>query len=346
MIRIFNHSEAMMISTQELADSLKVTPQRISALNKTCGIMDQETVLRGRTRFYTRNAVKKLFQYRGLDYSFRQTVAISNNKGGVGKTSIATTLARRLTGLGYEVLVIDIDPQANTTSFFLNTDELQSQIRNVLFDVIRGEATVEASVIKVEEGLSILPSSLLNSRIEAELTGTKRNPASFISNLLKNVKSNFIIFDMSPSFSSINFLASLASDMMIVPTLLTRFSVEGVQMTLDSILEWKDEYSGYDPEIRILVNQMDSRLSSSLGYGGILKEAENNFRAQGLKASLFKAVIRADNSINRVQSGSSELSTTSNFYKDIAQLADEISGIQNLKPESSSSYKPHHDVSL
>ncbi len=90
-----------MISTQELSDSLSVTPQRISALSKALNILDEESSLKGRTRMYTRAAVRKLFSHRGISYTNKKTIAISNNKGGVGKTSIATSVARRMVDLGF-----------------------------------------------------------------------------------------------------------------------------------------------------------------------------------------------------------------------------------------------------
>lgn len=323
-----------MISTQELSDSLSVTPQRISALSKALNILDEESSLKGRTRMYTRAAVRKLFSHRGISYSNKKTIAISNNKGGVGKTSIATSMARRMVDLGFEVLVVDLDPQANSTMFFLNDESLQKKIRYVLHDVITGKCNIEDAVIDVDDGLKVLPSSLLNSRLETELSGFQKNPATYIGNLIKDQNSNFVIFDMSPSFSQINFLGSLAADLIIIPTLLTRFSIEGVQMTLESLREWLMEYEFYQPEVRILINQLDNRLSSQLGWVVSLKESLGTLESN-TKAELFSTVIRADNTINRVQSGQSDLSPTSNFYKDIAQLVDEIIGLSKLPADVS-----------
>lgn len=323
-----------MISTQELSDSLKVTPQRIAALTKTCNISDNESILKGRTRLYSRSAVKKLLSYRGVNYGGRNVIAISNNKGGVGKTSIATSVAKRLTNLGFEVLLIDIDPQANSTGFLFNTEELQSKIKYVLHDVITKKINLNDALVEVQNGLKVLPSSLLNSRLESELSGTQKNPATFFKSLLSECKENYVIFDMSPSFSQINFLCSLAANLVVIPTLLTRFSIEGVQMTLESVREWHNEYESYSPDVRILINQLDSRLSTQLGYAASLQEVIDSGNSD-LNTSLFSTVIRADNTINRVQSGLSDLGATTNFYKDIAQLTEEVVGLSNLPSEIS-----------
>jgi chromosome partitioning protein len=322
-----------MISTQELSDSLKVTPQRISALSKTVNILDEESALKGRTRLYSRSAVKKLFGYRGVDYGHKRVIAISNNKGGVGKTSIATSLASRLVDLGFEVLVADLDPQANSTMFFLNTEHLQRKVKHVLYDVVTQRCSLDEAIVSVSDGLKVLPSSLLNSRLESQLSSLQKNPATYMANLIKDVDANFIIFDMSPSFSQINFLGSLSSDMVIIPTFLTRFSIEGVQMTLESLREWIKEYDFFRPDVRILINQLDNRLSTQLGYAASLKDSITIFDDHEIVADLFSTVIRADNTINRVQSGQSDLSPASNFYKDIGQLADEIIGLSSLPDE-------------
>jgi chromosome partitioning protein len=324
-----------MISTQELSDILKVTPQRVGALTKTCNVGDEETQLRGRNRFYNREAVKKIFSYRGVNYDERKVLAVSNNKGGVGKTSIATSLAKRLTDLGYDVVLIDIDPQANSTSFFLNTEALQSKIKYVLHDVISGKSSLNESMVEISSGLRILPSSLLNSRLESELSNNQKNPVTFMNNILSEITdAHYIIFDMSPSFSKINFLCSLAANQMIVPTILTRFSVEGINMTLESLREWAKEYSSYRPEVRVLINQLDNRLVSQLQYVTSLQDIIKVLTDDGLDAQLFATVIHADNTINRIQSGLASYSSKSTFYSDISQLASEIVGFNSLSVTS------------
>ncbi|MBK7845497.1 MAG: AAA family ATPase [Bdellovibrionales bacterium] len=134
-----------------------MTPQRISALSKA-NILDEESSLKNKC---TRR--RSAFQSPRYSYSNKKTIAISNNKGGVGKTSIATSMARRMVDLGFEVLVVDLDPQANSTMFFLNDESLQKKIRYVLHDVITGKCNIEDAVIDVDDGLKVLPSSLLNS---------------------------------------------------------------------------------------------------------------------------------------------------------------------------------------
>lgn len=318
-----------MISNQDLSTYLKVTPQRISALAKTVNVLEDESVLKGRTRIYSRAAVRKLLAYRGVEYAKQRVIAVSNNKGGVGKTSITTSLAKRLHNMGFDVLVIDIDPQANSTNFLLDTDAAQKKVKHAMYDVITKKCRFADAVVEVEEGFTLLPSSLANSRLETELGASQKNPSSFIKNLISESTANFVLFDMSPSFSQVNFLCSLAADLVIIPSLLTKFSVEGVKMTLESISAWLTDYPSFRPEVRVIINQLDSRLSSQLSHVGDLKEALSRID-QLTSADLFSTVIRSDNTINRIQSGTTAQNATSNFHKDIAQLAEELVGLKSL----------------
>jgi len=325
-----------VISNQDLADALMISSQRVNALMKTIEVGTDESILKGRNRYYKRSAVRKMLRYRGLDFNIEKRIAISNNKGGVGKTSIATALAKRLTDLGFDVLLIDIDPQANSTSSLLKTERDLERIRGTLYNIVRDEIAFNDAIIELEDGLNLLPSNLSNSRLESELTTLKKNPLSYVSQIIGGAEANFIIFDMSPSFSQINYLCTLACNMVIIPTLLTKFSIEGVQMTLDSLNAWHQEFPSFAPDVRILVNQMDNRFSTQLSSIASLERAVQSYASQGLSAEMMRTVIRSDSTVNKFQSGASKSLDSSNFYSDIKALAQELgnfSSIYNQKLE-------------
>ena len=97
-------------------------------------------------------------------------IAIANQKGGVGKTTTAINLASCLAEIGKEILVIDIDPQGNTTSGFgLDKDEIE----NTVYELMLDECTIKESMIKVEniEHLTIIPSNVNLAGAEIELLG-------------------------------------------------------------------------------------------------------------------------------------------------------------------------------
>ncbi len=305
------------ISTQELASAFGISPQRLSIIAKQIDLQPTESTVKGRTRFYDRNAVRKILALRGVNYPRNKIICVANNKGGVGKTSIATFLAKRLVAMGFDTLLVDTDPQANSTSYFMGDKPYDK----VLLDCISNGTAVEDVVKEVEPGLSILPSSLRNSRLEIELLHAKQNSGTFFKKLLQKQNVNYIIMDLSPSFSTINFMAMVAADMILIPTILTKFSIEGVQMTLDTINDMREIYPDAKAEIKCVINQIDVRVSSQLAYISALHE---------LGVPMFTTTLRSDVAVNKNQGGIlRDLSSKSGFYEDICKFTNEVVGIQS-----------------
>ena len=101
-----------------------------------------------------------------------RTIAIANQKGGVGKSTTAINLSSCLGEMGQKVLTIDMDPQGNTTSGF-GVDK--NNLENTIYELILGECSVQVCMIKnVVEGVSILPSNVNLAAAEIELIGVDR----------------------------------------------------------------------------------------------------------------------------------------------------------------------------
>lgn len=305
-----------LVTTTELAKSLKVTPQRIAALEKQLSINKNEVNLKGRLKHFSPSAVKKILTHRGYNYDVREVIAFCNNKGGVGKSSVSQQIALRLAALGYKVLVLDADPQGNSTNYFI--DEME--FNYVLQDIIKGDATIHEAIIDINDYLSIIPSSLKNSFLDDTLrsmTG-KFNPMTFFKNKLKEVQDefNFILWDLSPSISTTNMLALYSATQINIVTTLGEFSVQGVEMTYDVIQDCIQTSEGvYDPKLKVLINKLDARLTTSLKF---ISEIE----ALGL--SLFDSVIRTDNKIEKSQQDKTSLPLSSNAQQDINTFVEEL----------------------
>ena len=162
-------------------------------------------------------------------------IAIANQKGGVGKTTTSINLAASLAVLEYRTLIIDADPQANTTSGLnFNPD---SKEHDTLYEVLIGEKTVDAAVKPTDlERLDIITShiNLVGAEIEMlEVPGRE----NVLRNALAPLRDqyDFIILDCAPSLGLITINALTASDSVIIPVQPEYFPLEGLGKLLNTI---------------------------------------------------------------------------------------------------------------
>lgn len=164
-----------------------------------------------------------------------KTIAIANQKGGVGKTTTAINLAASLAVLEKKVLVIDADPQANTTSG-LNFSPEDDQKRT-LYEVMIGKLDVHDALIQTEmKNLHMIPSHINLVGAEIELLD-EPDRESMLKNALAPVKDeyDFIIIDCSPSLGLITVNSLAASDSVIIPVQPEFFALEGLGKLLQTI---------------------------------------------------------------------------------------------------------------
>nr|WP_106782051.1 AAA family ATPase [Lysinibacillus timonensis] len=161
-------------------------------------------------------------------------IAITNQKGGVGKTTTSVNLSACLAYLGKKVLLIDIDPQGNATSGIgINKGETQYCIYDVLIDDEDISNVIKETKV---ENLSVVPATIALAGAEVELVSTISREVR-LKHAIENIKNNYdyIIIDCPPSLGLLTINALTASDAVIIPVQCEFYALEGLSQLLSTI---------------------------------------------------------------------------------------------------------------
>lgn len=189
-----------------------------------------------------------------------KVIAIANQKGGVGKTTTAINLAASLAVMEKKILIIDADPQANTTSGL--DFKPDSNNEKTLYEVLIGQKTIPDVMLDTQiKDLKLIPSHINLVGAEIELIDLD-NKESALKNALKGITDQFeyIIIDCSPSLGLITVNCLTAADSVIIPVQTEFFALEGLGKLLNTI---KLIQNRLNPSLRIegfLLTMFDGRL--------------------------------------------------------------------------------------
>lgn len=209
-------------------------------------------------------------------------IAIANQKGGVGKTTTSVNLGAGMATLGKRVLLVDIDPQGNTTS---GVGVNKADVENCIYDVLINEVNPQETILETQnEGLHIIPATIQLAGAEIELVSMISRELK-LKKALNAIKGNYdyIIIDCPPSLGILTINSLTAADSVIIPIQCEYYALEGLSQLLNTV---RLVQKNLNPHLKIegvLLTMLDAR--TNLGIQ-VIEEVKKYFQEK-----VYKTII-------------------------------------------------------
>lgn len=258
-----------------------------------------------------------------MGVSMAKVICITNQKGGVGKTTTSVNLAYFLAKDKNKVLLVDADPQGNASSGLgLDKSELEASMTEVML----GAAEFPDIIVQTEfKDFDLAPTTPQLANAEVELTGMQQK-FSVMKKAIASVadKYDYVIIDSPPSLSLLTVNGMIAADYLILPVQTEFYALEGVAQLLESMAMVKKAMNPNLKLLGVLATMYDKRTSLSME---VLEEVRKYFKSKVFRTTIPRNVRVAEAPSHGVPVGSyDKFSKGAKAYKEFAREVEERTG--------------------
>lgn len=211
-----------------------------------------------------------------------KVIAVFNQKGGVGKTTTNVNLSASMGKMGKKILVLDLDPQGNTTSGYgVNKNEVE----NTIYEVMLDNLDIKEAIINTEfDNIDVVASATELSGAEIEMTSME-NREFILKNALENVREeyDYIFIDCPPSLGMLTINSLTAVDSVLIPIQCEYYALEGVSQLMETIKLVKSRLNPNLDIQGVVLSMFDGRANLSIQ---VVEEVKKYF-----KGSVYTTLI-------------------------------------------------------
>jgi len=199
-------------------------------------------------------------------------IAFHLQKGGVGKTTLSVSAAVAMADAGKSTVLLDLDPQGNTTSWLLGDRDVQYEAADVLF----GRVEASVALVEIRPRLSLLPTFALDGELKAfgenQLT---REPFAFVTLLerLEALSLDVAVMDLSPGMSLLERAVIAATDEVIIPMTPDVFALDGLEVFRDEVRKIEKAYRRTLTYRRLVINALNRSIGQHEEIYGVAKKS-------------------------------------------------------------------------